>query len=54
MPLKRPLPFERFPADPIEKVCVYLRADRFHKIAGETIARGGIKVQESEPRIKAH
>jgi hypothetical protein len=50
--LEKPFSLERFAGDPIEQVCIYLRANHLHEIAGETIAIGGVYVEHANTRIK--
>lgn len=51
--LKKPLPFKRLLRDPVQYICVNLRADWLHQVAGETIARFRVNVKHSESRIEA-
>lgn len=50
--LKEPLPEQRLSGNPVQQVGVYLWPDRFHEVAGETVAIRGVHVQNAKPRIK--
>jgi hypothetical protein len=49
---EEPLATERLPTNPIQKVSVNVRANRFHQVASETIARVGFHVKKTDTRIE--